>query len=71
MLVEPYRTEFHNLIVRARELYPNEDFFYDLGGKMSVDEYMEYLRQRIDEYDEIIEGEYGANSNMEYRTSKA
>ena len=71
MLVEPYRTEFHNLIVRARELYPNEDFFYDLGGPMSVDEYMEYLRQRIDEYDEIIEGEYGANSNMEYRTSKA
>ena len=66
MLVEPYRTEFHNLLVRARELYPNEKFFYDLGGEMSIGEYMEYLRRRIDEYDEIIEGEYGANSNMEY-----
>ncbi len=66
MLVEPYRTEFHNLIVRARERYPNEKFFYDLGGEMSLGEYMEYLRRRTDGSGEITEGEGGANSNMEY-----
>lgn len=66
MLVEPYRTEFHNLIVRARKLYPTENFFYDLGGEISIGEYMDYLGRRIDEYDEITEEECSANSNMEY-----
>ena len=66
MLVEPYRTAFHNLIVRARERYPNEKFYYDLGGEMSLGEYMEYLKRRKDVYGEITEGEGGANSNMEY-----
>lgn len=42
-----HQKELHDVIVRARQVFPDENIFYDIGGKQAIPDFIAQLKKRI------------------------